>query len=374
MASLLRRAPVEKSSCLEIGIRGRGDFVDNVPAGFYKVSANRAVSVGVDGARYAKFDASALEVLTLDVGAGEAILVKAPTGESLLVDGGCTRKSVGGALASGLASLIVRRALTAFVASHPHSDHLNAVRFLAKSHEEILSSRISFFHNGRPPTGATWWRILETTLKAARNGRGIPLVAVKAGKPATEYSLLGDAVKVTLFANPYRSAPYQSVFMRLDYRNASLLFTGDSYCDYENGLLDTFGPGAFRADVLKVTHHGSQDGTSVRLVEKVKPGIAIASTHYEQGQPKNKQDHAWEKAARDRLRKGTSGCLELETWFHGDILLRTDGLSTDGGVLYHVSSNRPGRVAAALELQTKRDSYEATQKTTDTKCAERPGR
>src|SRR5438034_4723979 len=61
--------PLRKSSCLETGIRGRGDFVDNVPAGFYKVSANRAVSVGVDGARYAKFDASALDVVTFDPGA-----------------------------------------------------------------------------------------------------------------------------------------------------------------------------------------------------------------------------------------------------------------------------------------------------------------
>ena len=308
----------------------------------------------------------------LDVGAGEAILVKAPTGESVLIDGGCTRKSMAKGLTRGLASLITRRSLTGFVASHPHSDHLNAVPFLVKSHEEIFASRVAFVHNGRPPKAAAWWIELETALNAGRNGRGIPLVAVRPGKPPVDYPLLGDAVKTTFFASLYGHAPYQSVFMRVDYGGASLLFTGDSYCDYENELLDTFGRRMFRADVLKVTHHGSQDGTSVRLVGAVKPGIAIASTRYEEDRPKNKQDHAWENAARSRLRKGTQGCLELETWASGDILIRTDGRPIEGGVLYHVSTNRPGRVAAALELQTDRDSYEATQKTKDKKCAERP--
>jgi beta-lactamase superfamily II metal-dependent hydrolase len=47
-----------------------------------------------------------------------------------------------------------------------------------------------------------------------------------------------------------------------------------------NQMLDSYGDdlGIFDADVLKVGHHGSHNGTTARLVTTVKPEIAIAQS------------------------------------------------------------------------------------------------
>src|SRR5262249_58966965 len=76
---------------------------------------------------------------------------------------------------------------------------------------------------------------------------------------------------------------YTSIFLQLRFHQARQLFTGDSHCKYERDLLDRLGEDDFRADVLKVTHHGSSSGTAQRVVNAVKPAIAIASTALDDG-------------------------------------------------------------------------------------------
>ena len=132
------------------------------------------------------------------------------------------------------------------------------------------------------------------------------------------------------------------------------MFTGDAHCGYEVDLLDDFGDVQFRADVVKVTHHGSSSGTAIRVINAIKPGIAIASTGDDSG-------HRLERDTLDRL-GGHSGLpgpgardvrSVFETIIDGDIILRTDGRPYIGGLLYQVGFNPPGQFANDLGAELK---------------------
>ena len=93
--------------------------------------------------------------------------------------------------------------------------------------------------------------------------------------------------------------------------------------------------------MLKVTHHGASSGTANRLVCAVKPGIAIASTAVDDG-------HRLEEDVLGRLGGRPGPRKVLETLVDGDIIIRTDGQTRNGGVLYHVDRKRPGQFGNLL--------------------------
>ncbi len=79
--------------------------------------------------------------------------------------------------------------------------------------------------------------------------------------------------------------------------------------------MKSVGEEAFRADELKVTHHGASSGTANWLVCAVKPGIAIASTAKDDG-------HRLEEDVLDRLGDRPGPRKVLETFVDGDISSR----------------------------------------------------
>ena len=75
-----------------------------------------------------------------------------------------------------------------------------------------------------------------------------------------------------------------SLIFRLNYRydpmfgedkNTSLLVTGDIDQEGEKELLQEEGDKAFKADILKVAHHGSKYSSSDEFLDAVAPGIAV---------------------------------------------------------------------------------------------------
>jgi hypothetical protein len=97
--------------------------------------------------------------------------------------------------------------------------------------------------------------------------------------------------------------------------------------------------------VLKVTHHGSSSGTAQRVVNAVKPGIAIASTAPDDG-------HRLERDTLQRLQSNAPQRRIFETVIDGDIILRTDGGAYGGGVLCQVELVAPGLFESALGAAT----------------------
>jgi competence protein ComEC len=273
------------------------------------------------------------------VGEGEAILLKFPGGRVWLIDGGSTNSlRTNARLGQLLIGYLEARGLTleACVASHPHVDHAGALATILTSPSPALAPLITVYRGGVAWTGTAKW--LER-YHAAVSGPG-PVVEDVAIAGVHREIPIADRVSVHLFSGS-GAGPYTALFTQLRFRSARLLFTGDAECAYETQLLEAFGESDFRADVLKVTHHGSSSGTASRVLAAIRPAFAIASTADDDG-------HRLEADTRERLLGHDGKRHVFETLVHGDIVVRTDGEAYGGGVLYQVEFTSPPQFALEL--------------------------
>ncbi len=311
---------------------------------FLKVLENEAQQARPSARRKAEFEQSCIEVRMFNVGLGEAILLVFPHKRAWLVDGGSSNSpSKNRKLGEGLVDFLDERGLTleAFVASHPHVDHVGAVATILASGSPRVASSVAIYRSD----DATWNldKAWLKELQAAITAHGT--VETLALRNAHREVTISGGLRAHLFAGSGEGA-YSSIFLQLRAREARLLFTGDSHCSYEKELLDRFGAEDFRADVLKVTHHGSSSGTARSVVEAVRPGIAVASTGDDPG-------HRLELDTLRRLGGRPGPRAVHETLVDGDIVLRTDGGEYQGGVLYDVAFETPGRFAVELGAEIR---------------------
>lgn len=281
--------------------------------------------------------ADALEMTVFDVGVGETILLRRHL-LAVLVDGGSAVKKRNEELGDALKKYIMGEALklSGIVASHPHVDHLNAIStLLTNDGSSILADEVTYFDNGE--SMGTW---LTETLGVTLADLGDAIEVVHVGFSGAQFALSND-VRIALFVDGrWRPRPaYRSVFMSLDFRHARFLLTGDAYHEYENSLLNSLAAAYLRCDVLKITHHGSEHGTSKAFADWASPRISVASTHDDEG-------HRLETVVEKRL--SALGQVYDTHTTGGDIVVRTDGvwrtLGRHAGVLYEVEAVRPGRL------------------------------
>lgn len=200
-----------------------------------------------------------VQVHFIDVGQGDAILIQAPDGKTMLIDGG---EADSGALQYLQSKGITK--LDVVVATHPHADHIGG---LAEILNTIPTTRV--VTSGQMHTTRTFERFLDA-IAAAR----AEYVEVKRGDTIR----LGDLVFSVL--NPVSAAGDDlnngSVVLRLVYGNVSFLLTGDAEKEAESAMsVSSFSP--VQATILKVGHHGSRTSSSRAFLDLVKPEVAVYS-------------------------------------------------------------------------------------------------
>jgi competence protein ComEC len=196
-----------------------------------------------------------LRITALDVGQGDAILLQVPEG-NVLVDQGPPEANVAGQLSR----LGVRR-LAAIVLTHPQRDHVGgAARILSRLRvDTVLDPRI-------PAASADE----EAALAAARR-RHVAVVAAAAGGAfrvgALQLRVLWPRQPVRPGDDPNNSA----TVIHARYGEVDALLTADAE---SNVTLPLRPP---QVEVLKVAHHGSADPGLERLLQAVRPRIALIS-------------------------------------------------------------------------------------------------
>lgn len=217
--------------------------------------------------------APALRITFLDVGQGDATVIRTPSGRTLLVDAG--RADLERSRGRTVVLPFLRRqgihALDAVVLTHWDQDHAggaDAVLSGIRSFRLILSP-MSRRHE--PPTATERRTLLiakRTRATVWRMARGQTLRS-------------GDGVTIAVL-NPPRNALYRnsrdnngSLVLRVSFGRRSFLLTGDAEEEAETNMLRA--GLALRSDVLKVGHHGSASGTSARWLEVVRPTHAVIS-------------------------------------------------------------------------------------------------
>jgi competence protein ComEC len=201
-----------------------------------------------------------LTVIFLDVGQGDAAVVRTPEGATVLVDAGPDEEQV----AARLAALGIRR-IDLAVATHAHADHVEGFPpILARFPVALL------IEPGCPGDSPSHHRLMESI-----RDEDVPVRHPRGGQVLTVGRLVVEVLGPD-GCSPVGSEPNDdSIVLRLRYGEATVLFTGDVEVRAQQDLLEDGDP--LEAQVLKVPHHGG-DTSLDEFFEAVGAEVSVVST------------------------------------------------------------------------------------------------
>ncbi len=210
-----------------------------------------------------------LELHMIDVGQGDALALRTPSGRWILIDTGPSGRA--GDAGRRVVLPYLRRfggPVALVVLSHAHEDHVGGAAAIVDA--------------TRP---AWWWEPAYVTTSpgylAALKAVAQDGVRWKRVHPGDQYSL--DHVSITVLAPDSAwtaaqvNANETSVVLRVAYGRHVLLLTGDAERDEEAWLVAHHAPALLEADVLKLGHHGSRTSSSAPFLDVVRPRVGLAS-------------------------------------------------------------------------------------------------
>lgn len=196
----------------------------------------------------------------LDVGQGDSVLIRSPEGKTALVDAGPSTHVVQTLRRHGIS------ALDLVVVSHHHSDHYGGMHAVIEQFHPRY-----YLASNRSHSTPLYLKLLKEV-----RDQGIQTVYPTERPRRIE---LGSLV-LTVFPQPPEDPKDEnnnSIGIRVDDGAVSLLLTGDSQ-DGERHWWAAHCPQLIRnAQILKLAHHGSRNGTDARWLDLVRPALAVAS-------------------------------------------------------------------------------------------------
>jgi competence protein ComEC len=278
-----------------------------------------------DDAADASLGSDKFTVVFIDVGQGDATLIKAPGGEAILIDAGPWEAS--DAVVSTLEQEGISR-LTAIVATHYHEDHIGGIPAAMEAFPtEVIYDRGNSYGEYSPA--------YEHYLEAAASRR-------EAVDPCDRIHV-GEVVLQTVAANG-EVCGGRSVAVEGDENAASLAFVvehgdfrmfigGDltggggnfpyNTPDVESLVADIVGD----VDALKVSHHGSHTSSNQTFLDTLQPEISVISCGDD-----NDHGHPHSSVVDRLLQSGSAVYQTEQCWTknndvaiaHGNITLTVD--------------------------------------------------
>lgn len=253
-----------------------------------------------------KAGAGKLQIIFCDVGQGDAILIRTPAGDDILIDGG-PDNSVLSCLGEYLP--FNDRKIELVFLTHPHADHLVGLITVFSQYQID-----NFYVNNLPSKDKN----VQELMKVMSTNKIFP----ESVADDKIFTLGKDSSLEILFAGQIGPAPPPkdwnkvSIVGRLVYKNSSFLLTGDLGQEKEKELVAA--GKNLDVDVLKVGHHGSSTSSGDQFLSVVSPEIAVISVGAD-----NKFGHPSLRTVRRLERSGSS---ILRTDQDGNIKLVSDGV------------------------------------------------
>lgn len=196
-----------------------------------------------------------------DVGQGDSSLIITPNKKTILIDGGpdnTVLRRLGDSLP------FYRRQIDLIIFSHFHDDHITGLIEVLKRYRV---KRIIYVINEFTPP------ILKILLDLAQQQKIIMT-------PITTNAELNLAPNCLIdFLNPgtlgVKDDQNNSLLVKFFCENKKYLFTGDNSAAVEKALLSSTWD--LSADVLKISHHGSNTASIAAFLQKVNPQLAVIS-------------------------------------------------------------------------------------------------
>ncbi len=208
-----------------------------------------------------------LDVTVLDVGQGQSVLLRGPTGRFVLVDAGGTqlgRFDAGERVVAPALSRLACRRLEALVVSHDHDDHAGGAAAVLRDFDvgEVWIAA------GAPREA----RVQDLVGQAV--ARGVAVVLAGRGFRACPAGIPVEVLHPPA-ESPARAPNERCLVIRAGPPGSRVLIPADLQSPEEERLL---GSGLdVGAEALIVGHHGSVHGSGEPFLRAVRPGLAVIS-------------------------------------------------------------------------------------------------
>jgi competence protein ComEC len=246
---------------------------------------------------------SGLTVAFLNVGQGDAVLVTAPGGRQMLVDGGANNSLL---RELGKIMPFYDRSIDVVLATHADLDHIGGLV------EVLKRFQVDLFIRTNATSSSAVYQELENLIKE----KNIKEEIISSPKTLT----LGGGVEFAIIFPVQDVSGWEtneaSIVGKLIYGQNSFLLTGDSPQKMEKFLVGRYGD-FLDSDVLKAGHHGSKTASAEIFVSAVSPTYSIISAGLN-----NKYGHPSPEVLDifTRLKEEV-----LQTLYLGTIIFHSDG-------------------------------------------------
>lgn len=209
-------------------------------------------------------DPELLCVAFLDVGQGDAVFIRSPSGTQMLIDSGRD-----GSVLRELSAVMSfsDRDLDHILITHPDSDHVTGFKEILDRYTVLNVIRTE------NESDSPIWEAIDRAIEEEGS-------QVHIARRGHRYDLGGGAVLEILFPDTDPSgmeSNTSSIVARLVFGDTAFMLTGDSPKSIEEYLVLVEGE-HLKSDVLKVGHHGSRTSTSELFLAEVDPDYAVISS------------------------------------------------------------------------------------------------
>jgi competence protein ComEC len=240
-----------------------------------------------------------------------------PYGYNVLIDGGGFSDNrmfdVGANVVAPFLWQKKIRTIDTIVLSHPNSDHLNGLIYIAENFH------VKHVWTNHEAASTFAYQLFVETVE--RNNIQMPAYKKISG----DHDINGVHIDVLYppvdFSEKsriqtWRNLDNNSLVLKVSFNGVSFLFPGDIKAPAEYELVSTVGD-KLRSTVLLAPHHGSKTSSTGRFLEKVSPEVAVISSRY-----KSRFGFPHPSVLK---RYQAKRCRILETAHSGAISMWTDG-------------------------------------------------
>ncbi len=209
------------------------------------------------------------DIIFLDVGQGDAALIRFPNDQTMLIDAGyrSRREDMGERVVVPVLNHFGMDKINWLVMSHPHSDHIGGIESIVQQVkvDTVLDTYIDYH---------SWtYKNLLTLFDKNKITRVIP--------ESGDIQYISPNIKLyffspdSIYASSQSNVNNASIVFSLTIQDISILFTGDLEMEGDH-VISQFGS-LLTSDILKVAHHGSITSTTSELLNKIHPKYAVVS-------------------------------------------------------------------------------------------------